>query len=343
MAIIADGVGGQGNGDKASQLAVARALEAYAGAKSGTPPTSLLHQMFNAANMAVYDASLETRTNGKRMATTLTISLFRHHEVHIGHVGDCRLYHIHGSEIRRITTDHSYSGMQMKLGLINAQEAANSDLRCVLTRSVGKDPTVQVDFYTIAVNPGDFILQCCDGMYTCMSEQEMLEIVARNPEQACQKLVELCERRGGDDNVSVQIVYIRQVERVTFYRGLSVYQTEMDPHMGQELQIDQILDGRYQIIDQISNSGMASIYRAIDTKSGEPVALKVPYMRFESDPGFFSRFQREEEIGIKLRHPFILRIDAPEGLDKSRPYLVMEFLRADAGPVDEECEADARS
>jgi hypothetical protein len=50
-------------------------------------------------------------------------------------------------------------------------------------------------------------------------------------------------------------------------------------------------------------------------------------MQFESDPGFYSRFQREEEIGQRLRHPYILRIEAPDGLEKSRPYIVMEYLQ----------------
>ena len=257
----------------------------------------------------------------------MTVSLLRHHEVYIGHVGDCRVYHIHGREITRVTTDHSYTGMQMKLGLINAQEAANSDLRCVLTRSVGRDPTVQVDLYTIQMNPGDCIVQCCDGVYTCMSEQEIYDLVNRSPDEACREMIALCERRGGDDNVSVQVVHVRQVERVSYFRGLPVYQIVQDPTMGQDLQIDQILDGRYQIIDQISKSGMASIYRAIDTQTGKAVALKVPYMQFESDPGFHSRFQREEEIGQRLRHPHIIHIEAPEGLEKSRPYLVMEYLQ----------------
>jgi serine/threonine-protein kinase len=72
---------------------------------------------------------------------------------------------------------------------------------------------------------------------------------------------------------------------------------------------------------------MATIYRAVDLKTGASVALKVPFMQFESDPGFYSRFQREEEIGQKLRHPYIIRIDSPEGLEKSRPYLVMEYLQ----------------
>ena len=60
--------------------------------------------------------------------------------------------------------------------------------------------------------------------------------------------------------------------------------------MEQDLQPDQVLDGRYKIAERISKSGMASIYRATDLRDGSEVALKVPYMQFESDPTFFSRF-----------------------------------------------------
>jgi serine/threonine-protein kinase len=315
ISIICDGVGGQGSGDRASRLAVETALQTFTTAAPGTSPASLLRQMFNSANLAVYDAGMTNREAALRMATTMTAALFRYHEVHVGHVGDCRLYHIHAGEIRRITTDHSYT------------EAANSDLRSVLTRSMGKDPTVQVDFYSLQVTPGDFIVMCCDGVYTCMSEEEMRDIVTRWPEQACNELMSLCERRGGDDNVSVQVIQVRRVERVTYYRGSPMYQTIRDSTMDQDLQIDQVLDGRYQILEQISRSGMASIYRALDLKTGHPVALKVPYMQFESDPAFYTRFEREEQIGTKLRHPYILRLETPPDLEKSRPYLVMEFLQ----------------
>jgi serine/threonine-protein kinase len=70
---------------------------------------------------------------------------------------------------------------------------------------------------------------------------------------------------------------------------------------------------------------MASIFKAIDNKTGRVIALKVPFMQFESDPGFYSRFQREQQIGQTLNHPYILRLEArPE--NQSRPYLVMEYL-----------------
>src|SRR5437588_1778695 len=69
---------------------------------------------------------------------------------------------------------------------------------------------------------------------------------------------------------------------------------------------------------------MASIYKAHDLKSGMPVAVKVPFMKYESDPAFYSRFQREEEIGKTLNHPSILHVIPVK--DKSRPYIAMELL-----------------
>ena len=91
-----------------------------------------------------------------------------------------------------------------------------------------------------------------------------------------------------------------------------------------ELEVGQVLDDRFKILDVISRGGMAWIYEALDRHTGRSVALKVPLMQFESDPGFFSRFQREENIGLTLDHPDILKM--LPAADKSRPYIVMEFL-----------------
>ncbi len=129
---IADGVGGQGDGDIASRIAINTALQTFKDAAPDTSPGALLRKMFDAANLAVYDAGVELvaqNNAARRMATTLTISVLRHNQVHVGHVGDCRLYHIHSNQITRVTSDHSYAGVQLKLGLITVSEAANSELQ----------------------------------------------------------------------------------------------------------------------------------------------------------------------------------------------------------------------
>jgi serine/threonine-protein kinase len=96
---------------------------------------------------------------------------------------------------------------------------------------------------------------------------------------------------------------------------------------GAELAVGDVLDERFLIVEVISRSGMAMIFKAQNLHNDSaPVALKVPHLEYESDPGFFARFQREEEIGLKLDHPFILKF-IPVKTAKSRPYLVTEYLR----------------
>jgi serine/threonine-protein kinase len=93
------------------------------------------------------------------------------------------------------------------------------------------------------------------------------------------------------------------------------------------LQPGDILDDRFMITEVISRSGMAFIFKAQDFHNGNAdVAIKVPHMEFESDVGFFTRFKREEEIGLKLNHPFVVKFIAVT-TPKSRPYIVMEYLR----------------
>ena len=326
IAVLADGVGGQSQGEVASKLASEAVLKVFLESKPLAPPAQILFQMFAAANIAVYDQNVKHNGAG-RMATTLTVSLFRHNEVNVGHVGDCRVYAIQQGRIRRVTNDHSYAGVQLKLGLITVQEAMNSEMRSVLTRTVGQEPTIRVDYHTISVHGGDIIVQMCDGMWSQLTEGEILEVVQKQPaEEACKMLVRMAERRGADDNLSIQVVQVQAIERLSYYRGLPTFQKESPAVMGTELEVGQVLDGRFRIIDVISRSGMASIFKAIDQTTDGVVALKVPFMQFESDPGFYQRFQREQAIGKALQHPYILKMMEDESLNKSRPYIVMEYL-----------------
>ena len=93
---------------------------------------------------------------------------------------------------------------------------------------------------------------------------------------------------------------------------------------GYDLKPGQTLDQRFLITEVVSRSGMATIFKATDLSTDRSVALKVPFMQFECDPGFYSRFVREGEIGERLDHPYILKFVPVE--HRSRPYLVTEFL-----------------
>jgi serine/threonine protein phosphatase PrpC len=327
LVVLADGIGGQDRGEVASRLACDTAIKTFTESDEGVAPNQLLFRVFTASNLAIYDQNLSDRYGAGRMATTMTACLFRHNEVTIGHVGDCRVYLLQDGQIRRLTNDHSYAGVQLKLGLVNVQEAASSEFRSVLTRSVGQEPTIRVDVHVAQVRPGDVIVQCCDGVWSKITEGEILSVASKMaPAEAARELVRLAEKRNADDNLTAQVVRVEGIERLSYYRGLPTYQKETPAIMGTELEVGQVLDGRYRVTDLISRSGMASIFKAVDVTNEQVVALKVPFMQFESDPGFYSRFQREQDIGRALQHPYILHLlDTPEQ-KKSRPYLVMEFL-----------------
>jgi len=327
VAIIADGVGGQGQGEVAARLAVETALEIFVRSKPGVSLNSLLWQMFNHANLTVFQAAQENAATLGRMATTMTITVFRNDQIGIGHIGDCRTYLVHNGQIRCLTTDHTHIAADQNLGMFTAQEALQSPLGSVLTRYIGKDPLVVTDFYYATVAAGDFVVQCTDGLYVYVTPEEILALLQQlPPAEAVQNIIGLCLARGAEDNASVQVARIDRVEKVTYYRGNPIY-TQPPVTTGQEITIGQVLDDRFEITDVLSRSGMASILKALDRQLGQYVALKVPFLQYESDPAFYSRFEREEAIGRVLDHPSILRIIPLEKEKKSRPYIAMELLK----------------
>jgi serine/threonine-protein kinase len=328
LAMLADGVGGQERGELASRLAIEAALKSFKEAEPDTAPATLLGRMFTAANLAVYDAAHYGEGKGKgAMATTLAASLFRHDEVAVAHVGDTRIYHLRGETLTRLTTDHSYVSLEVKLGLVSERDAMTSRLRSVLTRSIGHDPICRVTYGSQSLEQGDMVIQCTDGLYASVIDDEIREIVSHHPAaDACDRLIALAERRGATDNISVQIIRVEAVEIVNYNRGTPIYYRVPDMvSSGNDIAPGQVLDERYEISETISRSGMASIFKATDREDGGTVAIKVPHMQFESDVASYQRFEREEAIGLGLNHPSVLKI-LPGPAHKSRPYIVMEFL-----------------
>ena len=103
--------------------------------------------MFNHANLTVYQAGKESKVlDSSRMATTMTITVFRNDQIGIGHIGDCRAYLVHNGQIKCMTTDHTHMASNPNLGMFTAQEALHSPMSSSLTRYIGKDPLVLTGF-----------------------------------------------------------------------------------------------------------------------------------------------------------------------------------------------------
>src|SRR5262245_62051336 len=230
---VADGMGGHLGGDRASHMAVeilerevARALanglaqarnstlppgaDPAAPIKSDQPPApaTLLRNATCLASSEIYDLA-QSDADLQGMGTTLT-SLFVHGErAFLGHVGDSRAYLYRDGAVRQLTEDHSWIAEQVRAGLLSPDEARDSKFKHIITRSVGFERDVQVDLHQLPIALGDCFLLCSDGLSNYLEPQELAGVLtAHYYRRVPSVLVELANDRGGDDNITVVLVYV---------------------------------------------------------------------------------------------------------------------------------------
>jgi len=219
--VLADGVGGHERGEVASRLAVDCMLEGFRESRANEPHTTLLQRLAEKANVRIYEEGRTAAPGGSPMATTLVACALRYDRAVIAHVGDCRCYLVRRGRATLLTQDHTVANEHLRLGLISAAEFAQSPNRHLLLRSLGKDLFVNVDLNETQVVPGDVLLLYCDGLHGALEAADLARIVTQHKDlgEAAHQLVALANERDGSDNISVQIVRIKGVERVGMYRG----------------------------------------------------------------------------------------------------------------------------
>lgn len=221
MFVLADGVGGQEKGEVASKTAVESMLEGFHGAKDGESHSSVLPRLVQQANTRVFEAAVGGGRGTAGMATTIVACALRYDRVSVAHVGDSRCYLIRNGKASQITRDHTVANEQVRLGLVSAQEAAQGQTSHILSRSLGTELIANVDTNDHQIFAGDVLLLCSDGLHGPVEGSEMAAICGHGQDlhEAAEKLVALANDRGGGDNISVQLIRIRGVERVGMYRG----------------------------------------------------------------------------------------------------------------------------
>jgi protein phosphatase len=218
---VADGVGGMDLGEVASATAISVLTEEFAKAPAGTMLNSLLPRLIQQANSAVHDCTLNPQYQGKRMATTLVACALRYDQAIVSHVGDSRCYLIRNGQAKQVTQDHTWVNEQRKMGLLSAEEAAQSDSRHVLIRSIGTEMFVSPDTTTLTLQAGDLLVLCTDGLHDEMREETIAEIVSqkKNMDEIAHELVTRAVEIDGNDNTTAQVIRVRSVEQIGMYRG----------------------------------------------------------------------------------------------------------------------------
>lgn len=223
MFVLADGVGGHDYGEVASRTAVESILSGFGSAAPGEALPTLLSNLVQQANTDVYEAGHHGSTGpvGMAMATTIVACALRFDRAVIAHVGDSRCYLIRHGKASLLTRDHTVANDQLRMGVLSSREADKSAARHMLSRSVGHDLFVAVDTTETLLSTGDVLLLCSDGLHGALPDGELARVVNRQADLnlAARELVQLANDSDGGDNVTVQLIRVKGVERVGMYRG----------------------------------------------------------------------------------------------------------------------------
>ncbi len=218
---LADGVGGHEQGEVASRAAIESMLAGFQGAPGGESHAALLPRLVQKANTQVFETALAGGRESAGMATTVVACALRFDRVTVAHVGDSRCYLIRNAKATQLTRDHTVASEQIRLGLISAQEAGEGSTRHILSRSLGTEMIVNVETNDHQLLPGDVLLQCSDGLHGSVEALEIAALCSHGLDlvTASERLVALANERDGSDNISVQLIRVRDVERMGMYRG----------------------------------------------------------------------------------------------------------------------------
>lgn len=218
---VADGVGGHDQGEVASRVAINTLTAGFRESVGGEAHPALLQRLVQAANLQVYETGRGASPGGVNMATTVVACALRYDRVAIAHVGDSRCYLVRRGHATLLTRDHTVVNDQLRLGILSSKEAAESSRRHLLSRSLGIEMFVGVETSDHQVLPGDLLVLCSDGLHGALQNDEIGSLAGRASDlpAAAERLVALANERDGSDNISVQLIRVRSVERVGMYRG----------------------------------------------------------------------------------------------------------------------------
>lgn len=211
-AVVCDGMGGAAGGNIASALAVKvisdKITSSYNEKMRDSSIKNLLDSAITAANIEVYDMAY-SRPDLKGMGTTVVAAVVRDNVAHIAHAGDSRAYIVNKDGVEQITVDHSLVQNLVDRGEITKEEAEHHPNKNVITRALGVDKRIDVDFSEVDLQENETLILCTDGLSNCVNNAEIADDIKDGQYYAfADRLVKRANKNGGNDNITVVAIAI---------------------------------------------------------------------------------------------------------------------------------------
>ncbi|MCF0121835.1 MAG: Stp1/IreP family PP2C-type Ser/Thr phosphatase [Lachnospiraceae bacterium] len=202
--VVADGMGGHNAGDFASRYGVSVLVETIRKDKNFNP-VKIIRNGIEAANKKVLDQSRKDLFMSG-MGTTMVALTVVGGYAYVANVGDSRLY-LADEQLEQITQDHSLIAEMVRLGKLNSQEGENHPDKNIITRAVGIEPEIKIDFFDIKLKSGNQIVMCSDGLSNMVKDEEIFIILKESKvDNKAQALINRANENGGKDNIAVIVV-----------------------------------------------------------------------------------------------------------------------------------------
>lgn len=206
-AVVCDGMGGAAGGNYASSTAVKviseRITSSYRIGMTASSIRNMLTSAIAAANISVYDMSkADPELTG--MGTTVVVSIVVDNTVFIAHAGDSRAYILSNGSLNQLTKDHSIVQEMIDHGTLTPDEAKIDPRKNIITRALGVDSELRIDFDIADIDENDVLILCTDGLTNFVEPQEIYELTDDGKfYEYAERLVARANSNGGGDNITV--------------------------------------------------------------------------------------------------------------------------------------------
>lgn len=310
---LADGIGSSDVSQTASEFAVRGILEDYYCTSDAWSVKKSVERVLAATNSWLHSRTQKSQyryDKDRGYVCTLSALVLKGRMAHLFHVGDSRIYRLQGGALEQLTTDH-------RVWVAGGQS--------YLSRALGFNPRVEIDYQAMPVNQGDVFVLATDGVYEHLDAGFIASAIAASRvdlDAAARQIVEEAFRRGSTDNLTVQVVAVDELPRQD---PSALQQQASSLQAPAVLQARSTLDG-YRIVRELHGSHRSHIYLAVEEASETPVILKTPSIDLQAqDEGWRERFLMEEWVARRIDSPYVLKA-AGQQRERSQLYVVMEYV-----------------
>jgi serine/threonine protein kinase/serine/threonine protein phosphatase PrpC len=310
--VLADGISSSNVSRVASESAVKSFLtDYYCTSESWSVKTSA-QRVIAATNSWLHAQTRRSRhayDKDKGYVCTLSAMVIKSRVAHLFHVGDSRIYRVAGNGLEQLTEDHRVA--------LSSQES-------YLSRALGVNPQIEIDYRMLKVEAGDVFLLATDGVYEYVGARFAANAIRENADdldRAARTIVEEAYQKNSPDNLTVQIV---RVDDVPDGEASELFGQAPDLPLPPLLEARMDFDG-YKIVRELHSSSRSHIYLAVDSANDTLVALKIPSIDLRNDPAYIRRFMMEEWVARRINSAHVLK-PCLQSRKRTYLYVVMEFV-----------------